>query len=144
MSISDVQQTASNPSSAQLEVTACPKLNGRLVKEGGPEVYLIDQGLRRHIPNFNLFKPSPEVTTACLETIEEGSPVSDNAVIITDGGPAYLVDVNPKKGSKTLVKRAISSAETFDQYQFNWDKIQRVPAIVVAALPDGDGVMPRS
>lgn len=141
MSITDVQQTASNPS---LDAPR-PRYNGKMFKEPDTDpVYMVDHGLKRYLSNFNLFRPGSVVTPFDMECIDEGSPVYENAVIITDGGPAYLVDVNPAKGSKTIVKRVIGSAETFDQYQFNWEKIQRVPAIVVAGIPDGEAVLPRS
>jgi hypothetical protein len=147
MSIADVQQTAANPSSAQLEPTPRPRpdLNGMVLQRiGGHECSMVDNGLNRYIPNWSLFRDGRATTPFDTSIISNGSSLRPDALLIADGtGPIYLLDVDPAEGSSTLVKRWIVDAKTFDQYQFAWDKVQRLPAIVVAAIPRGKDIVGR-
>ena len=145
MSTADVQQATSSPSLDAPQVTAERRsdLNGQLVAlEGLPEVYLVDQGLKRHIPDFHLFKPHPKIISFDTKAIEGGSPVLSNSVLIRDHRPPiYLVDLNPEKGSNQIVKRHIVSPDVLKQYQFG--HVATVPSILVDAIPQGqDVVMP--
>lgn len=147
MSIADVQQTASNPSLDKVGATPEPRpdLNAMVFQRmGGHECYMVDNGLKRYLSNWNLFREGHAVTPFDTSAILEGSPVRQDALLIADGtGPVYLLDVNPEKGGNTLVKRWIVDAKTFDQYQFGWDKIQRLPVTVVAAIPKGKDIVGR-
>lgn len=147
MSTTDVQQTASNPSSAQLEAAPTPRpdLNAMVFQRiGGHECYMVDNGLKRYLSNWNLFRDGHALTPFDTSGISEGSLVRPDAILIADEtGVVYLLDVDPAQGSGTLVKRWIVDPKTFDQYQFAWDRIQRLPAIVVAAIPKGKDIVGR-
>lgn len=120
-------------------IAAAPRtdLNGRRVKH--PEqgaVFLIDTGFKRLITTPQLFNrlftdwKSIE-PLADLESVPNGPPLSDGAVLVTaeGGDKIYLVD----RG----VRRLIGSDQVFEKYGFNRKKIAVVPPLVLESVPAG-------
>jgi len=118
--------------------------NGKRLKSpGSPDVYLIDQGMRRKIPNpttmNNLFADwSSIVETTDTDTIIVGPELEDGAVLFSDENQkfddgwryTYLID--------GLKKRRIVSKAAFTKYNFNDKAIQSYPSLLVESIPDGD------
>ncbi|MDQ1833128.1 hypothetical protein [Massilia scottii] len=112
-------------------------LNGlRMQLPGAPAIYLIDRGVKRHIPDpttyNNLFRDwSGIVQDPHLNNIDTGTPLSHGAVLAQAQGDAavYLIDQG--------VKRHIASPATMDRYYFDWNKIQHVAPILIRSIQNG-------
>src|SRR5580704_9916094 len=97
-----------------------PDLNGLRVQEPGhPEIYLIDEGRKRHIPDpptFDaLFRNWDGINQDLhIDEIDTGFPISSGAVLaLGKADPSvYLVD----RG----VKRHVTSPPVMDKYNFRW------------------------
>jgi len=113
---------------------------------GFPDVYLIDQGLRRKIPNpttmNNLFQDwSSIVETADTDTIRLSFEIDDGAVLFENDEEAkvngfrtvYLID----RGTK----RPIRSKEIFAKYNFNAKAVQTFPKLLVDSIETGDALV---
>jgi hypothetical protein len=118
--------------------TPRPELNGlRLKLPNQDPIYLIDRGLRRHIPNpatyHNLFGASPFQEDLNLLDIQEGAEISDGAVLARAEGtaPIYLVE----QGSK----RHIMSPSIMNQYGFG-GPVQVVAPILLAGIQNGPDI----
>jgi hypothetical protein len=129
-----VGMTAANFQAPRLD------LNGLRVKlPGRPEIYLIDQGYRRWIPNpatfNNLFRNwNGIVEEISITSIPQGQNISSGAVLARAYGtaPVYLVD----RG----LKRWITSPAAMDRYNFSWDRIYQVPNILLDSIPTGANI----
>ncbi|WP_419785656.1 hypothetical protein [Pseudodesulfovibrio sp.] len=117
-----------------------PELNGlRLTLPNSAGIYLIDQGLRRWIPNpstyNNLFKDwNNIITNIDVLQIPAGPDITNGAILATPlaGGPVYLIDNGCKRG--------ISSVDTFNKYYFSWDSVYHVPLILLDYLQSGPDI----
>ncbi|CUI07014.1 hypothetical protein [Massilia antarctica] len=108
----------------------------RMQFPGAPAIYLIDQGVKRHIPDPDtydkLFRDwNGVVQDPHLNDIDTGTPLSHGAVLAQAFGDAavYLIDNG--------VKRHIASPETMDRYYFDWNKIQHVAPILIRSIQNG-------
>jgi hypothetical protein len=114
-----------------------PELNGLRVKlPGNPAVYLIDRGVRRHVPDpetYNrLFRSWDGIQEQYFfSIIQVGAPISTDAVLMRGWGTPAVYFVEPG------VKRHVSSPAAMDRYHFDWAKIVQVPASFLATIPDG-------
>jgi hypothetical protein len=114
-----------------------PDLNGlRVQLPGHPEIYLIDAGYRRWIPDAatynNLFRDWNGVAVDIdLNEIPIGTPITSGATLARAyGTPAvYLLDQN--------VRRWIVSAAMMDKYYFAWDRVHELPAVVINSIRTG-------
>jgi hypothetical protein len=114
-----------------------PDLNGLRVKlPADPAVYLIDDGLKRHIPDpttyTNLFRDwNGIIIDININEIPSGSDISIGAVLARGDGtaPVYLIDQG--------VKRWITSPAAMDKYYFSWDRVVVVPITLLTSIPDG-------
>ena len=114
-----------------------PDLNGcRLKAPGDDKIYLVDQGVRRLIPDpttyNNLFRDwNGIVQDPLILDIPEGRPVVSGSVLARVVGtePVYLVE----PGSK----RWIASPHTMDVYYLSWDRVYVIPPELLAGIPDG-------
>lgn len=117
-----------------------PDFNGlRMKHPARPEVYLIDNGQKRWIPNpgtyTNLFGSwdgiyiYPEI-----DSVDTGPTISAGASLIRgDQSPqVYLVDNG--------VKRWIINPDVFNKYFFDWNKVRVVPQIVIDFVPAGSNI----
>jgi len=111
-----------------------------------PDVYLIDQGKRRRVPNpttmNNLFPDWTSIVESTdTDTILLGSDLDDGAVLFTDEDEriidgwrtTYLID--------GLKKRRIVSKDIFVKFNFNLNNIQAYPSLLVEAIPEGAAVI---
>jgi hypothetical protein len=115
-----------------------PDLNGiRMTLPGPSTVWLIDRGYKRGIPNpetyNNLFRDwNGIVVSIDVNEIPSGPNITNGAILATRPGPGtvYLIDNG--------VKRGILNPAVMDKYHFAWNRIYRVPQIVLDSIPDGD------
>jgi hypothetical protein len=113
-----------------------PELNGRLLKNPDfPEVYLILNGIRRHVPDEktveSLFGASPQIFPEFhLNLIDKGDPLEKGATIVkAEGTDAWYL----LPGGK--VKMLIPTPAVVKQYQFR--AATAYPSIVINSIPDG-------
>jgi hypothetical protein len=131
-----------------------PDLNGLRVQQyGDPNVYLMDQGLRRWIPSqavtAQLFTHGTDVVyryhpTASgvvldlhVNLIDAGFQLPDECVLFqaADSPQVFLLD---QDASGNQVKRWVTSAAAMERYQFDWAKIKHWNvALGDLDLPDG-------
>jgi hypothetical protein len=117
-----------------------PDLNGLRVKlPNRPEIYLIDRGYRRWVPNpgtyNNLFRDwNGIVVDIDIDEIPMGPGISSGAVLVRAAGtaPVYLVDQG--------VKRWIVSPAMMDRYHFAWNRVYVLPAGSVDPIPVGPNI----
>jgi hypothetical protein len=124
------------------EAMAVPRtdLNGLRVKlPNRPEIYLVDRGYRRWIPNpftyNNLFRDwNGIVVDINITDISLGASFTSGAVLVRPDGsaPVYLVDNG--------VKRWITSPAAMDKYHFNWGRVYVIPPVVVNSIPTADPI----
>jgi hypothetical protein len=113
-----------------------PDLNGlRVQLPGHPEIYLIDEGCKRHIPNpptfDNLFRNWDGIVQDLnVNDILSGPPIPDGAVLLQAKGAAevWLIDGH--------VKRHVTSPAVMDRYNLRWPPT-RVDPTVVNAIQTG-------
>lgn len=116
-------------------------LNGlRIQKPGTSAIYLVDEGMKRHIPDpetyDGLFRDwNGVVQDLDIDDISTGDPLDHGATLVRgDGDPAvYLVDHGHK--------RHIGNPATMDRYHLEWDTVKVVPPVVVAAIPTGAQIL---
>lgn len=115
-------------------------LNGLRVKSpAAPHVYLIDRGVRRHIPDpptyDNLFRSwNGIIVDINISDITLGLPITPGAVLAkASNHPAiYLIDHSQK--------RWIVSPPVFDKYYFAWNRVVVVPPVVINSIPTGSNI----
>jgi len=123
---------------------------GRLVRGGGPEVYVMDSGLRRHVTD-------PEALLACgygwegiaslsnstLASLPEGEPVAgppcprfsppEGSLLHGSGPPVYVV-----RGG---IRRHIPNVPTFEALSFRWGNLDNVPDWMLNQVPEGQPLL---
>jgi hypothetical protein len=119
-------------------------LNGQLLKAPNrPEVYWIDEGLRRHIQSPQLlqafFNSGNVAVYPDLNLVPMGSPITRNNRLIKCSsnnsplnGKVYFLD-NGRK-------RHIVSESSFKNNNFNWSGISNVDCSVLNSLPTGSAI----
>lgn len=118
-------------------MTVRTDLNGLRVKRPDrPEIYLVDRGYRRWIPNpetyDNLFKDwNGIIADLDIDQIDRGPDITSGALLIKAHGEpeVYLLD----RGHK----RHIVNPVVMDRYHFDWNKIKEYPPVTVDAIPTG-------
>jgi hypothetical protein len=116
-----------------------PELNGKRVqKPGHPEVYLIVDGQKRHIPDrftYNrLFRDSNGIIQdPNLNQIDSGPAIYSGALLAKGPGtdPVWFVD------AATRLKRRVASPAAMDKYHFDWGQIESVSIYVLDAIISG-------
>jgi putative addiction module CopG family antidote len=117
------------------------EFNGLRVKiPGRAEVYLVDQGYRRWIPNpetyNNLFRDwnniIEEITVA---NIPLGANISNGAILAKayDHPAVFLIDQGQK--------RHITSPEIMNKYHFSWEHIYQIPIILLESIATGTSII---
>lgn len=117
--------------------TPRPDLNGRRIKHPDKgAVFLVDTGFKRLVTTPQIYNRlfvdwNSIAPMADLESIPNGPPLSDGAVLVSaeGGDKLYLVD----RG----VRRLIGSDELFEKYGFNRKKVAVVPPLVLESVPAG-------
>lgn len=123
---------------------------GRLVRGGGPEVYVMESGLRRHVTD-------PEALFACgygwdgivslspatLASLPEGEPVAgppcprfapaEGSLLHGSGPPVYVI--------KDGIRRHIPNVPTFEALSFQWGNVDALPDWMLAQLPEGQPLL---
>ena len=117
-----------------------PDLNGlRVQLPGSPAIYLIDRGQKRYIPDpatfNNLFKNWSHYQDLDVDSIETGQPISVGAILAAPvgSGTIYLLDCG--------VKRHITAPSVMNKYNFNWDRVYKLPPIAIDNIPTGDPIV---
>ncbi len=115
------------------------ELNGLRVKVPGDDrVYLIDRGVRRHIPDIyvfqRLFHDTNYIEGYYWAYLDMGSDIDVNAQLVNPigGGPVYLLEWN--------TKRHITSPDTMNRYNFAWNHIVSYPQWVLDRIPTADPI----
>ena len=116
-----------------------PDLNGLRVQEPGhPEIYLIDEGRKRHIPNpatfDRLFRNWDGIQQDLhLDEIDTGVPISDGAVLALGKSDlaVYLIDQGQK--------RHVTRPAVMDKYNLRWPTIP-VDQILLNSIPTGNQI----
>jgi hypothetical protein len=129
-------------------------LNGLRVQQyGDPNVYLIDQGLRRWIPSrevmARLFATAAHrydgtapgvILDLHVSQMDAGPQLPEESVLFqaADSPQVFLLD-HDANGEQ--VKRWITTPAAMDRFQFDWAKIKRwnVP-LASLGLPDGPDI----
>jgi hypothetical protein len=117
-----------------------PDLNGLRVKlPNRHEIYLIDRGYRRWIPNpatyNNLFRDwNGVVIDIDIDEIPLGASITSGAVLARASGtaPIYLIDQG--------LKRWIASPAIMDKYYFAWGRVYTLPSATINAIPSGSNI----
>jgi hypothetical protein len=120
--------------------TVRPDCNGlRIQKPGDQALYLIDRGQKRHIPNpdtfNNLFRNWSHVEDLYIfDSIETGPPLPDGAILAAaiGSGAVYLLDLG--------CKRHVTGPSVMKKYNFNWDRVYKLPPLTLANIPLGDPI----
>lgn len=119
-----------------------PDLAGLRIKDPiGPRVYLVDDdGTKRWIPDvatYNaLFRDWNGIeNVAETNAIDTGEDITSGAVLAKSNHLAnvYLIDNG--------TKRRITSPAVMDKFYFAWDKIQVVPEVLLAFIPNGADIV---
>ncbi len=134
-----------------------PDLNGLRVQQyADPDVYLIDEGLRRWIPSpavmaqlFTLgadwvYKYDPSASSVILDLyvneIDSGLQIPDDCILFmaSDSPKVFLRDHD---AGGAQVKRWITSPAAMTRYQLDWGRISHwtVPLADIG-LPDGPDI----
>jgi hypothetical protein len=132
------------PMGSPLTGTPCPVFSpspSRLLKGAGPEVYFIQSGLRRHIPNGPTltargfrYGSVDFVDDSYLDDIPAGRPMLD---VLSDGhllkgpGPQVYVMQDGKR-------RHIISETVLGACGYSWNAVRTISDADVASIPLGD------
>jgi len=120
-----------------LDPEPAPEINGLLLQlPTNPATYLVLNGFRCLVPDpqtmQNLFNNNPTITPDInIGLVAEGNPLTSGAVlVVANGDPTVYLVTNG-------VKMGIPSPGVFNDYQFNWGKIQTIPLAVLNCIPTG-------
>lgn len=110
-----------------------------LLLKSGPDIFLIEDGHRRHILNLDAFTGKgfdwgavQQVDSSVIASLPEGAPVA--VLLKADGPEIYLLD----KGQK----RHILTLDDFENSRFVWADVRFVSEEELRRLPDGPPVPP--
>jgi hypothetical protein len=131
------------PSGAALGGSPCPKFvpaSGQLLKGSGPQVYLVQEGIKRHIPNEATFS-ARGYRFGNVDTVDDryvaSLPIGHSVVdVLAQGnllqgtGPSVYV---MHEGTK----RHILSEGAFNACGYRWDAVQRIAGGPLAGIPTG-------
>lgn len=113
------------------------RLNGKRVRiPNKAEVYMIDEGRRRLIPNpdtyNNLFVSWNDILLDPRSgEIETGTPLTDGASLVQGEKTPEVFLLDGRE------KRFIANPETMDAYGFNWKKVKTMSKSALDILPNG-------
>jgi Fibronectin type III domain len=114
-----------------------PKLNGQIFYvPGQPEIYWIDNGLARHIPDEATYQgvfggsPNKQAYSALLTDVSLGQPIADGTELVRAGDDAeiYFVEKQTKRWIPTETIKA--------EYQLNGD-VHSQPLATVNSYANG-------
>ena len=134
---------SSIPTGAALSGPPCPHLSppdGTLITGSGDEVYVMEAGIKRHVPNATTFEAYGylwgninEVPDSSLDAIPTGEPLLD-----------ALADGNLLKGTGDVVyameggiKRHVSSRTVLEDCGYGWDAVYVIPDPRLSRIPTG-------
>jgi hypothetical protein len=128
-------------------------MNGQLMRlPGEPHIYLIDRGYKRLIPNpevfHQLFLPWAQVVPFDVSVFPRGLSVFHAAILAmseenTGMEKVYLIDRNPALPAPhmDIHARHIVDMPVFMRFQFNLDRVRKIPYAVVQAMREGVDVV---
>lgn len=101
-----------------------------IMATSSPEVYVVKNGRKRHIPSAFAFEKLgyrwnniKKISKKILDSYSE-----DELLKASDGSAVYIIIAG--------MKRHIPSAEVFESYGFNWDDISVIPKAELENYPD--------
>ena len=145
VSIADMNKYAEG---SKVDYLFTPLKDGSLIKGSSTNVYLVDNGLIRHIPSADIFLANGyswgqivTVSDLHLNNYEKGSkvqlnftPLKDGSLLKTPTAPDVFLIEQGKK-------RNIPAAEIFLNHTYKWSAIQEVHPLHLDQYPAGDPVL---
>jgi hypothetical protein len=114
-----------------------PQLNGQIFYvPGHPEIYWIDNGFARHIPDEATYhgvfggSPNKQAYGALLTDVSQGSPIADGTELVRAGSDAKIYFVENK------IKRWIPTETIKCRFQLNGD-VHSQPLATVNGYANG-------
>jgi len=131
------------PTGSPLAGPPCPHLvppSGTLVRGGGPEVYLMEGGLKRHIPNLVTFEAGGllwgnvnNIPDSALNTIPTGDALldalADGNLLRGTGPEVYVMEIG--------AKRHVISPTVLSDCGYGWDAVRVIPNAYLNAIAAG-------
>jgi hypothetical protein len=131
------------PAGSRLSGSPGPHLSppgGRLVTDSGSKVYVMQKGLKRHIPNPITFAAEGyrwgnlnRLADSSLASIPMGDSIlnalADGNLLKGKGGAVYVME-----GGR---KRHVTSPAVMDACGYGWDAVRKIPDARLSAIPEG-------
>jgi hypothetical protein len=134
---------ASIPTGASLSGPPCPRLsppNGALLHGTDDPVYVMRDGIKRHIPNRVTLEAQGflwgninNLPESSLASIPSGDPLLDalaDGNLLVGSGPAVYV-------MQAGIKRHIVSRSAMESCGYGWDAVYTIPDSLLASIPTG-------
>lgn len=131
--------------SSQVIAKTDPLPEFHLIKGSGPEVYVLERGLKRWVPDpetFNNFNFNWQAINAISDTLlgyyPEGDKMSkyddypDGSLVKGSGPEVYLVELGKR--------RWITSPSVFEKYEFQWSNIIQISDSKLNKIKQTDNV----
>ena len=118
-----------------------PEANGHLYRmsKDTPEVFWIDHGSRRFVPNSTTFENifgrhggwEKVELDPNIYSVEPGPAIDADAALVSgfNSPNIYFVD----RGQKRFVR----DPAAFERYRFDWNSVHKVPPILIKLVRDG-------
>ncbi|MBI3975440.1 MAG: hypothetical protein HY334_03525 [Armatimonadetes bacterium] len=134
------------PQGLSLSGAPCPRLSppdGSLLKGSGSAVYVMENGLKRHIPNPVTFAAQGflwgnvnRIADSSLNAIPTGDPLpdvgADGSLLKGSGSAVYVMQDG--------LKRHVTSPTVMAECGYSWDAIFVIPDSVLNAIPTGSAL----
>lgn len=112
------------------------KREGSMLIMNGGAIHIILDGTAHHITNpdtYNrLFKNWNGIQEVNGNSIKIGAPISDDAQLVKATEKVYFINNGQK--------RWVMSPIAFNNFNFNWNKIQTVPTAKLDMIPEGQSI----
>jgi hypothetical protein len=131
------------PTGSALSGPPCPLFvppSGAIVRSGGPEIYVMRVGLKRHIPNLATFEASGllwgnvnVIADSALNTIPTGDALLDalaDGNLLRGTGP----EVYAMEGG---ARRHVTSPTALSGCGYGWDAVRVIPNVFLNAIATG-------
>jgi hypothetical protein len=134
------------PTGSSISGPPCPRLSpppGSLIQGSADAVYVMQGGLKRHVPNRTTFYAQGflwgnvnRIPASSLNAIATGQPVldalADGNLLRGTGPEVYVMDSGRK--------RHITSQDSFAACGYGWDAVYTIPDSLLNAIPTGSSI----
>ena len=131
------------PTGVPLSGPPCPKLSppsGNLLSGAGPEIYVMSDRIKRHIPNRVTFEAMGfewgninAVPESSLASIASGDALldvlADGNLLVGSGPEVYVMEGG--------LKRHVVSRSVMDGCGYGWDAVHAIPDSLLGSMPTG-------